>query len=121
MTALKRYLRPLSRVGERSCHVYALLKAYIKLIKKEITKASTLRVVATIPHTNPAVAMPRPRSRVRLISFKDKEDNTIATIPLEKPTIPRNRILPNGKVIKDRIPRIKEGVALLLTFASGGT
>lgn len=93
----------------------------MKPIINEITKTSTLTDVATIPHTNPAIAIPRPRTCTLLISLNDKDENTIATIPLKKPTIPRSMIPPDGKVIKDIIPSIKEVIALPLVFACGGT
>jgi hypothetical protein len=56
-----------------------------------------------------------------LISLNDIDANTIATIPLKKPMIPRTRIPPIGKVIKDIIPSTKEAIALPLVFACGGT
>jgi len=104
-----------------SMRVYALFITFAKPITNEIIKASTLIDVATIPHTNPAMAMPRPLVCTRLISLNDKDANTIATIPLKKPMIPRTISPPAGKVIKDIIPSINEVMALPLVFACGGT
>ncbi len=42
--------------------------AFMKLITNEITKASTLTDVATIPHANPAIAILRPRICTRKLN-----------------------------------------------------